>query len=294
MPSLKGKIAIVTGGNTGLGLQSALLLAQSGCKVIIGCRNTKKGIIAKERVLRLAPDADIDVHQLDLIDSSSVWAFAHAFTHRYDHLDILLNNAGVVNLSQLSHTDQGHEMHFATNHLGHFLLTGCLLPVIKSTPGCRVVTVSSGGYKFGEIQFDDLDWRARPYHRVKSYSDSKLANILFFRQLHALFELNGIDAKSLAAHPGLTASERQQTHGIGGLVSKFAASPIESGVQPLLRACCDPRAESGDFIGPRFGIYGRPVKTKLTPMAFDLDLAKRLWVYSSEATKMKYAFPSGG
>lgn len=290
MPDLTGKVAIVTGGNAGLGFQSTMELAQAGCRVIIGCRSNKKGLLAKERLQHLVPNADIENLPLDLTDFSSVRQFAYTVLEQYDRLDILLNNAGVVNLSELQHTEQGHEMHFATNHLGHFLLTGCLLPLVKKTVGARVVTVSSGGYKFGEMRFDDLDWKIRPYHRMKSYGDSKLANMLFFRQLHNLFELNGINAQSLAAHPGLTASERQQTQGVGGLLSKWLACPIESGVQPLLRACCDPNCHSGDLIGPRFGIRGRPVKEQLKVTAMDQEVADKLWDYSSHVTEMVYPF----
>ncbi|WP_375748880.1 oxidoreductase [Vibrio sp. HN007] len=288
--SLNSKVAIVTGGNTGLGFQSALTLAKAGCDVIIGCRDTRKGTEAMERVLQVVPDANIKVQHLDLTDFSSISAFTSSFTDQHQRLDILLNNAGVVNLSSLQHTSQGHEMHFATNHLGHFCLTGHLLPTIKKTPNARVVTVSSGGYKFGEIRFDDLNWQIRPYHRVKSYGDSKLANMLFYRQLHHLFESNDVNAKSIAAHPGLTASERQQTEGIGGVLSRFAASPIQCGVQPLLRACCDPECKSGDFIGPRFGIRGRPVKTSLNSSATDSEVAEKLWDYSSEVTGVRYEF----
>ena len=290
MPDLKGKVSVVTGGNAGLGFQSALALAQAGCKVVIGCRSNEKGVLAKEKILKLVPDADIENSLLDLTDFTSVRHFADAVIERHDRLDILLNNAGVVNLSELQHTELGHEMHFATNHLGHFLLTGCLLRIIKTTPGARVVTVSSGGYKFGEIRFDDLDWKKRPYHRIKSYGDSKLANMLFFRQLHKMFKSNGIDAHSIAAHPGLTASERQQTQGVGGMVSKWLASPMEEGVQPLLMACCAQEYQSGDFIGPKFGIRGRPVKERLKDTALNQEVAGELWDYSCQATEMYYQF----
>lgn len=290
LPNMRGKVAIVTGGNTGLGFQSALALAQAGCKVIIACRNLDKGSDAVNKIVQSVPDADVVAQWLDLTDFASIKSFAISFMAVHEHLDVLLNNGGVVNLSELQHTKQGHEMHFATNHLGHFCLTGQLMPVITMTPDARVITVSSGGYKFGEIQFDDLDWRKRAYHRVKCYGDSKLANMLFFQYLHQQFSHYGVDARSLAVHPGLTASDRQQNQGVGGIISKIAASPIQCGVQPLLRACCDPDCHSGDFIGPKFGIRGRPVKTQITSAASNLITAQRLWDYSSEATRTYFDF----
>lgn len=290
LPNLAGKVAVVTGGNAGLGFESSLALAAAGCKIIIGCRSGEKGKLAKDRIVRLIDNADVEVEELNLISHMSIEKFAHAFLKRHQRLDILLNNAGVVNLPELQHTAQDHEMHFATNHLGHFSLTGHLLPAIKNTSGSRIVTVSSGGYKFGELRFDDLNWSKRPYHRVKSYGDSKLANMLFFQMLAQKFERYNIDALSLAAHPGLTASERQQTIGVGGIFSRYAASPIHCGVQPLLMACTCPTIESGDFTGPRFGIRGRPVKTKISALARDEVAAKKLWDYSIKATGCEFKF----
>lgn len=141
-----------------------------------------------------------------------------------------------------------------TNHYGHFALTGCLFGLLAATPGARAVTLTSGGARFGAIDFDDLDWRRRPHRRVQAYADGKLANLLFMRALQGRFEAAGAEAQSLAAHPGLTGTKRQQSIAAGGLLARFAASPVETGVAPQLRAATDPAAGKRDYYGPRFGI----------------------------------------
>ena len=290
LPDMKNKVAIITGGNRGLGFESALALAKAGCSVVIACRDEQKGKISVENIKAEVEGADVFHFPLNLTCRNSIATFAEQYKSRFSRLDILLNNAGVVNLSELQHTELGDEMHFATNHLGHFSLTGQLLSLITATPGARVVTVTSGGYKFGEIRFDDIDWKNRPYHRVKSYGDSKLANLLFSRLLDRKFKEHNLDAIALSAHPGLTASERQQSEGIGGPLSKLLASPISCGVQPLLRACCDSELSGDELIGPKFGIRGKPIALKVSGKVKNDDLASALWAYSVKRTGVNYAF----
>ncbi|WCE28373.1 SDR family NAD(P)-dependent oxidoreductase [Vibrio sp. SCSIO 43137] len=288
LPEMKNRAAIVTGGNRGLGYESALALAKAGCSVVIACRDEQKGNHSVERIKAQVEGADVRCLPLDLTCQKSIAIFADQYRKLFSRLDILLNNAGVVNLSELRHTDTGDEMHLATNHLGHFSLTGQLVDLIANTPLARVVTVTSGGYKFGEIRFDDIDWTKRPYHRVKSYGDSKLANLLFSRSLNKLFLHHKIDAIALSAHPGLTASERQQSEGIGGPLSKLLASPLSCGVQPLLRSCCDPVLTGGELIGPKFGIRGKPVCQKITSASYNDEMADALWAYSVKKTGVRY------
>lgn len=290
IPDLTNKIAIVTGGNVGLGFQSCVALAKAGCRVVMACRDEHKGRQAIASIKDKSVSHNIEVISLDLTSMESIRHFVTLFNGRYSHLNILLNNAGVVNLPELQRTGDGYEMHFATNHLGHFSLTGLLLPLIINTPQSRVVTVSSGGHKFGEIMLDDIHWRSRPYHRMKSYGDSKLANLLFSFQLQRYFEQHKIDALSLAAHPGLTGTERQQSIGVGGKLSKWLASPVEKGVLPQLRACCDPCALGGEYYGPRFSICGKPVKATPDDKALSESMAQALWNYSSELTEIFYQF----
>ena len=290
MPSLKGKVSIVTGGNIGLGYQSALELAKAGSRVVIACRDEQKAKQAIIKIVEICPKAKVSMIPLDLTNLSSIESFASLFSDQYDRLDILLNNAAVVNLSTLQHTELGHEMHFATNHLGHFALTGNLLPMIRSTANSRVVTISSGGHKFGTIDFGDLEWKARTYHRVKAYGDSKLANLLFCYQLQREFDKYQIDALSLAAHPGLTGTERQQNIGVGGLLSKWIASNVVHGVRSQLRACYDPNVKGGEYFGPKFGIRGKPTNIAPSKAAQSIVLAKKLWRYSTEVTGVNYEF----
>ena len=279
-PDLHGKRVVVTGGNAGLGFQSVLELARKNAEVIIACRREKSGEQAIQRVHEIIPAAKLSCITLDLTDFQSIMKFCEIFISRYDALHILLNNAGVVNLKTLQYTSTGHEMHMATNHYGHFALTTYLFPVLLKTPNARVVTMTSGGYRFGNIRFDDMDWKKRSYKPIAAYSDSKLANLLFTYALQTRFEEMHCDALSLAAHPGLTATERQQSVGAGGKLTKFLASSVMVGVAPQLRACTDLEANKRDFYGPRFGIYGSPIKIKAKEKAKNSLLAEELWDFT--------------
>jgi NAD(P)-dependent dehydrogenase (short-subunit alcohol dehydrogenase family) len=287
IPDLNGKTAIVTGGNVGLGYASSLALAQHGAHVVIACRSTEKGQQAIGRIKQQVPAASLDTIALDLIDQTSIASFAEVFNSRHETLDILMNNAGVVNLEQLSHSSDGLEMHMATNHFGHFALTAQLLPAILKSEAARVVTLSSAAANYGEIRFDDMNWHHRPYHRGKCYGDSKLANLLFMQQLQQQFEAAGSKAISVAAHPGLTGTERQQSIGMGGLLAKWLASPVSKGVRPQLMASTAPGVEGGDYYGPRFGLGGPPGKINKLPTAMTPDLAQKLWDFSVELTNTR-------
>ncbi|MES0885174.1 oxidoreductase [Roseibium sp. SCP14] len=288
IPDLTGKRTIVTGGNVGLGFKSALELARKGAEVIIACRRPESGGQAIARIYQELPAAKLSCLPLDLTDLTSVTRFADTFVSCHDRLDILLNNAGVVNLETLRHTGQGHEMHMATNHYGHFALTAHLFPLLLQTGNARVVTVTSGAYRVGEIRFDDMDWNERHYSRTKAYGDSKLANLLFTYALQTRFDLAGANALSLAAHPGLAATERQQSIGIGGRLSKWLAASVETGAAPQLRAATDPAAGKGDFYGPRFGIRGPASKIKVKRKALDNALAEELWAYTENLTGCRF------
>lgn len=287
IPDLSGKVAVVTGGNIGLGFQSSLQLSKNGATVIIACRSKDKGQRAVERILQQQPSAKLDVIELDLCDLKSVAQFSQQFSQRYAQLDILLNNAGVVNLAERSLSPAGHEIHMATNHYGHFALTLALLPQILNSPSARVVTVSSAGYKAGEIRFDDLDWHQREYNRIKSYGDSKLANLLFTEKLQRVFEALGSTAISVAAHPGLTGTERQQSIGVGGALARFLASPVDKGVRPQLLAATSAAVVGGDFYGPRFGLGGAVKNNAQVISKLDKTLADELWRHSCETCEIK-------
>lgn len=289
IPNLTGKTAIITGGNTGLGYEITKQLAAKGAEVIIACRTKTKGLQALSSIQKeISTEIKGHVIPLDLTDLKSIHNFNTNFNRDHKRLDLLINNAGVVNLKSRQTTKTGLEMHMATNHLGHFALTGLLYETIKATPKARVVTMSSGGHKAGQIDFDDINWEKRPYSRTKSYGDSKLANLLFMKRLQDKFQTEQCNALSVGAHPGLSATERQQTIGIGGIITKLLAQPVWKGALPALRAATDPIVEPGSYYGPQYGIAGYPTEASMHASVNDLALAYRLWEYSEEITGIKY------
>lgn len=289
IPDQTGKVAIVTGGNTGLGFQICLELADKNAKIVMACRSIEKGKIAVQKIqATLNKPIDITVIPLDLINQESIRSFAEEFSNKYDRLNLLIHNAGLVNQRERQETDRGIEIHMATNHYGPFLLTGYLFSNLTNTSNSRVVTMSSGSYRFGNIDFDDINWRNRPFESGKAYGDSKLANLLFMRKLQEKFEEKELSTISLGAHPGLTATERQQTKGAGGWLSKFLAQPVAIGALPVLRAATDPVAKGNDYFGPRWMIKGYPKLEELKPSALDMDIADKLWILSQDVTGFSY------
>lgn len=286
--NLSDHTAVVTGANAGLGFHSALTLARQGARVVIACRSEDKGHSARQRILAEVPQAQLDVIPLDLSEIASVKRFAMQFYRQHHQLDILMNNAGVVNLESLQRNAVGQELHMATNHLGHFALTAELMPALLNGPHPRVVTLSSGGYKVGQVHYDDFNWEKRPYHRMKAYGDSKLANLLFTLQLQRYFEQKGSSALSLAAHPGLTATERQQSIGIGGWLAHWLATPVAQGCRPQLLAATHPDVVPGGFYGPKYGLWGPPALKSPDPKIVTTSLAKSLWLYSEELTNSRF------
>lgn len=289
IPNLKGKTIIITGGNKGLGYQMSLELANKNAHIIIACRTISKGEEAALNIKnKLLKDVSITVIPLDLNDINSIKSFAQIFKDKYQKLDILINNAGVVNLKEKIETKTGLEMHMSTNHFGHFALTGLLFPILISTPNARVVTMSSGGYRSGNIDFDDLNWAKREYKREKAYGDSKLANLLFMQELQNKFKLYNSDALSVAAHPGLSATERQQTIGIGGWLSKIIAQSVYMGALPALRAATDTDTKPKTYYGPKYFIRGYPKIEKLKQNALNPKASIKLWSVSEKITGIKY------
>ncbi|MBU0703723.1 MAG: SDR family NAD(P)-dependent oxidoreductase, partial [Chloroflexi bacterium] len=204
IPDLTAKVAIVTGANTGIGYEMARALARKRATVILACRNKDKGEAAVRQIRHEYPEAEAELLQVDLSELASVRRFADEFTNHYDRLDILINNAGIM-ATPFVRTGDGFELQFATNHLGHFALTGLLLACIIRGPRARVVTVSSWGHHFGVIDFDNLN-AEKKYDPGRAYAQSKLANLLFAYELHRRFEDTGVDALAASAHPGWTAT----------------------------------------------------------------------------------------
>lgn len=287
IPDQSGKIVIVTGSSSGIGYETARVLANKNAKVIIAVRNLEKGENAKSRIISQNKKADVDIMKIDLSDLSSVKSFANDFNSKYDKLDLLINNAGVM-IPPYSKTKDGFELQFGTNHLGHFALTLQLLNLIKSTPNSRIVNVASNAHKYGNIDFNDLNWEKRKYKAMRSYGDSKIANLYFTKEL-----AKKIDSKNVlvtAAHPGWTATELQRHSGVFEFANKFFAMPTEQGALPTLRAATDLDAKSGDYYGPNGWQEwkGYPVLVQTNALAKDENIAKKLWKVSEELTKVKF------
>jgi NAD(P)-dependent dehydrogenase (short-subunit alcohol dehydrogenase family) len=297
IPDQHGRIAVITGANSGIGLEAAQGLAHAGGRVIMACRDTAKGNAAAETIRRATPGAELEVAKLDLASLDSVRAFAERYPH--DRLDLLINNAGVM-ASPHRKTADGFELQFATNHLGHFALTGLLLDRLLGTPEARVVTVSSTAHKFGRINFDDLQGE-RSYHRWRAYGQSKLANLLFTFELERRLRATDADLLSVAAHPGYSATNLQfaatpsRIERLGSVVlNRVYAQSAERGALPTLYAATA-EIPGGSFVGPDGfqEMRGNPKVVKATRAARDPETARRLWEASEQLTGVRFAFADG-
>jgi NAD(P)-dependent dehydrogenase (short-subunit alcohol dehydrogenase family) len=299
IPSLEGRTALVTGANAGLGLEAAKALAAHGAKVLLACRNLAKAEAAADQVRAAATDAglgapDVEIVQLDLASLGSIAGAAKLVRDREPRLDLLLNNAGLMAVDE-ARTEDGFEMQFGVNHLGHFALLAGLAPLVLATPGSRIVTMSSMGHRAGRMRFDDLSFE-KGYDRWRPYFQSKLANLLFTAELHRRLTEAKADTLALAAHPGGSSTElgREGT----GLTNKLM-NPIDIGAQsaaqgalPILRAATDPDAKGGQFYGPRYIVRGHPVLETPSRRARDADDARRLWARSEELTGLTIDIPA--
>jgi NAD(P)-dependent dehydrogenase (short-subunit alcohol dehydrogenase family) len=297
-PDLDGIRILITGANSGIGLEAARLLAGRGATVILGCRSAEKGRRAMDDVRGTHADANLDLLELDLADLSSVAEAADEARRRWPQLDVLVNNAGVMALPYRQTVD-GFEMQFGTNHLGHFALTGRLLPLLLAAPTPRVVTVSSGMHKIGRTDFDNLDG-SRGYRKWPAYAMSKLANLQFTFELQRRVDRAGLKLTSAAAHPGY-ARTNLQTAGprmAGARLLELAWTAVNAtvtqsarmGALPTVYAAVAVDVEGGDYIGPRgpAEMRGYPVKVKATRAARDADAAARLWEVSQSLTGVTF------
>ncbi len=287
IPDLGGRTAVVTGANAGLGLEIARSLAANGARVVMACRNQAKAEAAAEEIRAGAPRGPVEVRALDLASLASVDAFAAQLRSDIPTVDILLNNAGLMAIDE-SRTEDGFEMQFGVNHLGHFALTAALMPVLLATPGSRVVNMSSMGHRAGRMRFDDLNCERRTYRRWPAYFQSKLANILFTAELQRRLGPSA-PTQALAAHPGASNTDL----GFEGsslvnrglrLVAPRLTQPASRGAQPAVRAAVDPGAVGGEFYGPRFMTLGWAVRETPSRRARNADDARRLWDLSEELT----------
>jgi NAD(P)-dependent dehydrogenase (short-subunit alcohol dehydrogenase family) len=293
IPDQTGRVAVITGANTGLGYETAAALADHGARVVLAVRNLEKGKDAAARISASSPHADVALQELDLTSLESVRAAAEQLRADHHRIDLLINNAGVM-FTPKGTTKDGFELQFGTNHLGHFALTGMLLDRLLPVAGSRVVTVSSMGHRFGRIRFDDLQWD-RGYSRVGAYGQAKLANLLFTYELQRRLSPHGTTI-AVAAHPG--GSRTELTRNLPAVVGALTAvvEPLfqgaDMGALPTLRAATDPGVLGGQYYGPDGFAQqrGYPKLVGSNDRSHDVDVQRRLWAVSEELTGVVYPF----
>lgn len=295
VPDQAGRLAIVTGSNTGLGYDTARVLAARGAKVVMAVRDTAKGESAAARIRGLTPGADVAVHKLDLGSLAAVKDSAADMAAAYPRIDLLINNAGVM-YPPKSTTADGYELQFGTNHLGHFALTGILLPSLLPVEGSRVVVVASIAHELkAKIDFDDLQWEKRKYDRVASYGQSKLANLMFAYDLQRHLAAAKAKTIAVAAHPGVAATELVRhipgasLPGVDWISGKLL-NTAEMGALPTLRAATDPAVRGGQYYGPDGfrELRGHPILVDSSSQSKDVAIQERLWKVSEELTGVTF------
>jgi NAD(P)-dependent dehydrogenase (short-subunit alcohol dehydrogenase family) len=292
LPDLTGKTVIVTGANTGIGFETAAALYEAGAQVILACRDFSKATEAIASIQQRKGSGSLAGAQLDLTSLASIERFATEFTKQYQHLHVLINNAGVM-IPPASKTAAGFELQFGVNHIGHFALTGRLYPLLKATPGARVVTVSSLAYLRGSIDFDNLHSELS-YDPMREYCQSKLANVFFALELQRRITASGDDVLSVAVQPGANKTElaRNMTAAEYAAALERFGTLMEpwQGALPSLYAAASPAVKGGEFYGPDQdgGVRGYPARATIAPHALDEGIAKRLWELSEEATGLRF------
>tara|TARA_Y100000588_G_scaffold52167_1_gene49070 strand:+ start:1142 stop:2029 length:888 start_codon:yes stop_codon:yes gene_type:complete len=288
MDDQSGKVAVVTGSNTGIGYHMARTLASKGASVTMACRDIEKADRARMKILGDFPGSEVSTSTLNLADLSSVEEFAKGFPTS-GGLDILINNAGVM-IPPKSRTKDGFELQFGTNHLGHFALTGHLMPILEGTAGSRVVTVSSIAHNPGVIDFDDLNGDRKRYSKWGFYSQSKIANLTFSLELARRLERSGSGVSAIASHPGYSATDLQRHSLLWRFLNLFLAMPAKRGAEATLYAATEPDATEYPYWGPTglIEMRGRTGRARINPKALDEGTASRLWEVSEEMTGVRY------
>ncbi|GCF14194.1 short-chain dehydrogenase [Haloarcula mannanilytica] len=304
MPSLTDRTVVVTGANSGLGLEGSKAFARKGATVVMACRSVERGESAAAEIREAVPDATLDVRECDLADLANVEAFADGLHEDYDAVDVLCNNAGVMAIPR-SETADGFETQVGVNHLGHFALTGHLLDLLRAADGeSRIVTQSSGAHEMGEIDFDDLQ-RERSYGKWEAYGQSKLANLLFAYELQRRLGNHGWeDVLSVACHPGYADTDLQfrgpremgstLRTAFMGIANAVLAQSAEQGALPMLYAATADDVIGGEYVGPGglFDMRGPPEFQQSNAASRDEETAERLWGVSTDLTGVEYDFES--
>jgi NAD(P)-dependent dehydrogenase (short-subunit alcohol dehydrogenase family) len=296
VPDQRGRVAVITGANTGIGYEAAAVLAARGATVVLACRNEEKGREAARRIQEASPGAVVELEALDLSSLASVHGFAKQLHATHPRVDLLINNAGLM-WTPPGTTADGYELQFGTNHLGHFALTGQVLDLLLTVPGSRVVTISSVGHRTGRIDFEDLQSERR-YGRHRAYAQSKLANLMFTYELQRRLAAIKAPTIAVAAHPGGASTElvRNAPAAIRVLERAFGSlvmQPAYMGAWPTLRAAVDPDVRGGDYYGPSGFLEqrGAPKLVHSSKRSYDRGTQRRLWEVSEQLTGVIY--PAG-
>ena len=300
MPSQAGRTAIVTGANSGIGLQTSMALAAAGAKVIMACRSPDRAAAAIEDIRSRVPQADVALMKLDLSSLASVRDFADEFRGRHERLDLLINNAGIMGVPFATTVD-GFESQMGTNHLGHFALTGLLIEPLLATPAARIITVGSmGHWRAKPLDLADLHYARRTYKPFDAYCASKLANLLFMKELGRRLAARGATQVSAGGHPGGADTNIQKAEpGTFAAMRMAVMRPIalrwfintaEVGALSTLYAATMPGVGNDDYYGPDrvFGMKGHPAPARRSRLAQDADAAQRLWTVSVKQTGIAY------
>jgi len=295
IPDQTGRTAVVTGANTGLGLETAKALAAKGATVVLAVRNLDKGKQAAATITAASPGAEVALQRLDLSSLDSVREAAAELLAAHDRIDLLINNAGVM-YTPKGTTADGFELQFGTNHLGHFAFTGLLLDRLIATDGSRVVTVSSVGHRIrSRIDFDDLGFEKHRYSRVAAYGRSKLANLLFTYELQRRLVEADAPTVAVAAHPGLSDTELVRNspwimRAGAAVLGSFVGQSAAMGALPTLRAATDPAVVGGEYFGPD-GLResrGHPIIVTSNRASHDTATQDRLWSLSEDLTAVTF------
>lgn len=292
--SQKGRIAIVTGANIGLGFETTRALAKTGMHIVMACRNIQKAEKAKAVIQKEVANAYLEIIQLDLNSLDSVRNFAEEYKNRYNRLDLLINNAGIM-IPPFAKTKDGFESQMGVNYFGHFLLTNILFPLLNKTENSRIVSLSSIAHENGEINFENLN-AEMSYSKMKAYQQSKLACLMFSIELQRRINDARSKVLSVAAHPGVSNTNLGQHISrfwyklFWPLISLFSHHP-EKAAMPTLMAALDAKVQGGEYFGPTGyrGMKGKPGKVQPKPHAFDINVAKKLWSVSEELTGKTFA-----
>ena len=283
------KTIIITGASSGLGMEASKVLSSKNATIIMAVRNTIKGKNVAEEIKKQNPNAKLEIREMDLSSLQSVNNFAEGVKSDYDKIDILINNAGIMTCP-FDRTKDDFEIQMGTNHLGHFALTGLLMPLLHKAKNARIIVTSSIGHKMGNIDFTDINWEKRKYKTSQAYADSKLANLYFAYELVRKLQNEKSDIKVTASHPGWTRTNLQKHSWYMKALNPLFSQGPDQGVLPTLRAAFDANAKSGDYFGPSrfFEMHGNPVVVKSNEKSHNLEASKKLWEVSEQLTNIKY------